>query len=135
MPGCPDARMLGGWDAGMENERWENLEVWKLADELALRVYLLTKGFPKDELYGITSQLRRAALSVPTNIVEGYSRKGDKELTRFVNISLGSLAETKYLVKFAKKLGLLNEKDYEKLRTGYEELGRKLWKFYEAVRS
>jgi len=127
--------MLESWDAGMEIEHWENLEIWQLADELALRVYLVTKGFPKDELYGITSQLRRAALSIPTNIVEGYSRKGDKELTRFVNISLGSLAETKYLLKFAKKLGLLNEKDYEELSIGYEELGRKLWKFYEAVRS
>ncbi len=118
----------------MQNERWENLEIWKLADELALRVYLVTKGFPKDELYGITSQLRRASLSVPTNIVEGYSRKGDKELTRFLNISLGSLAETKYLLKFARKLGLLNGNDYEELSGGYEELGRKLWKFYEAVR-
>jgi len=119
----------------MQNERWENLEIWQLADELALRVYLVTKGFPKDELYGITSRLRRAALSIPTNIVEGYSRKGDKELTRFANISLGSLAETKYLLKFAKKLGLLKEKDYKELSRGYEELGRKLWEFYEAVRS
>ncbi|MBW1716806.1 MAG: four helix bundle protein [Deltaproteobacteria bacterium] len=116
-------------------ERWENLEIWKLADDLALRLYLVTKGFPKDELYGITSQLRRAALSVPSNIVEGYSRKGDKELSRFINISLGSLAETKYLLKFAKKLALLDENDYEELSRGYEELGRKLWKFYEAVRS
>ncbi|HDM79168.1 MAG TPA: four helix bundle protein, partial [Deltaproteobacteria bacterium] len=57
--------MLESWDAGTQIERWENLEIWELADELALRVYLVTKGFPKDELYGITSQLRRAALSIP----------------------------------------------------------------------
>ena len=116
-------------------ERWENLDIWKLADELALRVYVATKGFPKEELYGITSQLRRAALSIPTNIVEGYSRKGDNELRQFINISLGSLAETKYLLKFSNKLGLLSGKDYKQLKSGYEELGKKLWKFYEAVRS
>ena len=75
----------------MEEERWQKLEVWKLADELAFMVYKVTRSFPKEELYGITSQVRRAALSVPTNIVEGYSRKGDKELARFINISLGSL--------------------------------------------
>jgi len=64
----------------MVMERWEKLEIWKLADELAFKVYMVTKQFPKDELYGITSQLRRAALSIPTNIVEGYSRSGDREL-------------------------------------------------------
>ena len=119
----------------MNGEKWKNLKVWQLADQLALDIYKATKNFPKDELYGITSQIPRAALSIPTNIVEGYSRKGDKELTRFVNISLGSLAETKYLLKFARRLELLTEKDYEELSIGYEELDRKLWKFYEAVRS
>jgi four helix bundle protein len=59
----------------MENERWVKLEVWKLADDLAFEIYKITQQFPKEELYGITSQIRRAALSVPTNIVEGYSRK------------------------------------------------------------
>jgi len=72
---------LGGWEAGrMSEERWKKLDVWKLADELAFKIYLATQKFPKEELYGLTSQLRRAALSIPTNIVEGYSRKGDKEL-------------------------------------------------------
>jgi len=52
----------------MEQDRWEKLEVWKISDELALNVYRITKDFPKEEIYGITSQLRRAALSVPTNI-------------------------------------------------------------------
>ena len=72
----------------MKNERWYNLEIWKKADEMALLVYQYTKTFPKEEIYGITSQLRRAALSIPTNIVEGYSRKGEKELQHFINISL-----------------------------------------------
>ena len=72
----------------MEEERWEKSEVWKLSDELAFQVYKATHNFPKEEIYGITSQIRRSALSIPTNIVEGYSRKGDKELSRFVNYSL-----------------------------------------------
>jgi four helix bundle protein len=78
----------------MEEERWQKLEVWKVSDDLAYRVCQETKTFPKEEIYGLTSQIRRLALSIPTNVVEGYSRKGDKELSRFINISLGSLAET-----------------------------------------
>jgi four helix bundle protein len=118
----------------MEEERWQKLEVWKLADELALKVYKFTQNFPKEEIYGITSQVRRAALSIPTNIVEGYSRKGDKELSRFINISLGSLAETKYLVYFSNRLEYFKENEYNELRNGYETLGKLLWKFYEAIR-
>ena len=118
----------------MGQDRWENLEVWRISDELALRVYTLTKVFPKEEIYGITSQLRRAALSIPTNLVEGYSRKGDKELAHFMNISLSSLAETKYLLYFAQRLNYLQSDEYNNIKDAYEELGKKLWKFYEAVK-
>ena len=119
----------------MSEDRWKRLDVWKLADELAYKTYLITRKFPKEELYGLTSQLRRSALSVPTNIVEGYSRKGDKELAHFVNISLGSMAETKYLLYFALRLGYLSDEEYDKINKGYEELGGKLWRFYETVRN
>jgi len=119
----------------MEKERWVKLDVWKKADELAIAVYKTTSYFPKEELYGITSQLRRAALSIPTNIVEGYSRKGSKELQRFINISLGSLAETKYLIHFSHRLGLFKKEDYKALFEGYETLGKLLWKFYEAIKN
>jgi four helix bundle protein len=85
----------------MDEDRWKKLNVWKLADELAFQIYTATRNFPRKEIYGITSQSRRAALSIPTNIVEGYSPKGDKELSHFINISLGSLAETKYLIYFS----------------------------------
>ena len=118
----------------MSEDRWKKLDVWKLADELAFQVYSITRAFPKEELYGLTSQLRRAALSIPTNIVEGYSRKGNKELIHFVNISLGSLAETKYLIYFAHRLEYLSGEKYEQLRNEFETLGKKLWKFYETVR-
>ncbi len=118
----------------MSEDRWKKLEVWKLADDLAFKIYQVTKDFPKEEIYGITSQIRRAALSVPTNIVEGYSRKGDKELSRFINISLGSLAETKYLVYFSNRLGYLANGEYNEISNRYEILGKKLWRFYESVR-
>ncbi len=71
---------------------YKDLKVWQKADELAMDVYVVTRKFHKDELFVITYQLRRAALSVPTNFVEGYARKGDKELARFFNIAIGSLA-------------------------------------------
>jgi len=115
-------------------DRWKNLEVWKLADEFAFQIYKGSKHFPKEETYGLTSQLRRSALSIPTNIVEGYSKRGDKELAHFVNIALGSLAEAKYLLYFASRLDYLDQETYERLINEAEELGAKLWKFYEKVR-
>jgi four helix bundle protein len=119
----------------MENERWAKLEVWKIADDLAFQVYMATKSFPKEEIYGITSQIRRAALSVPTNIIEGYSRKGDKELARFISVSLGSLAETKYLLYFSNRLGYFANGEYVELKKGYDNLGKLLWRFYEKVQN
>ena len=74
----------------------QDLIVFQKADELAFKIYKITVSFPKTEAFGLTSQLRRAALSVPTNIVEGYARKSKKELAQFINIALGSLAETEY---------------------------------------
>lgn len=118
----------------MTEDRWKNLDVWKLSDELAYNVYLTSRDFPKEEVYGITSQLRRAALSIPTNIVEGYSRKGDKELSHFLSISIGSMAETKYLLYFSHRLEYINDNKYDEIKNGYERLGKQLWRFYETVR-
>jgi four helix bundle protein len=118
----------------MTEDRWKRLDVWKMADELAYKIYLSTKEFPKEEKFGLISQVRRAALSVPTNIVEGYSRKGDKELAHFLSISLGSLAETKYLLHFSNKLSYFTSNQYPGLKEGYDILGAKLWKLYEKVK-
>lgn len=74
-------------------------------------------------------------MSVPTNIVEGYSRKGEKELIQFLNISIGSLAEVKYLLHFAHSLGYLSQDDYVALDQASDGVGAKLWSFYQAVRS
>jgi four helix bundle protein len=73
-------------------------------------------------------------LSVPTNIVEGYARKGDKELARFINIAIGSLAETEYLLDFSRRLDYLNNEDYRRISTLREEVGKLLWNFYKKVR-
>jgi four helix bundle protein len=118
----------------MSQDRWKNLEIWKLADDLAYDIYVATRDFPKEELFGLTSQLRRAGLSVPTNIVEGYSRKGDKELAHFINISLGSFAETKYLLYFSHRLGYTSDEKHRSLETACDLLGKKLWRFYDKVR-
>jgi four helix bundle protein len=107
--------------------------VWKKADELAYQVYMVTRSFPKEETYGLTAQLRRAALSVPTNIVEGYGRQGKKELKQFVNISLGSLAEARYLLYFSERLGYLQAKQRMLLNDLAEQVGKLLWKFYKSL--
>jgi four helix bundle protein len=112
---------------------YKDLKAWQKADELAFEVYKITKVFPKDEMYGLTSQLRRAALSVPTNIVEGYARKGDKELGRFVSIAVGSLAETEYLLDFSKRLDYLSGEEFAKIESLRNEVGKLLWSFYKKV--
>lgn len=121
-------------DVRKDAERYKKLKVWQLADSLALEVYRVTAVFPKEEIYGITSQLRRAALSVPTNIVEGYARRGDKELARFVDIALGSLAETRYLLSFSARLGYLSYQKSNELEIQAADLGGRLWRFYDKVR-
>ena len=113
--------------------QYRTLRVWQKSHALALEIYRRTKSFPRDEIYGITSQLRRAALSVPTNIVEGYGRKGDKELSRFINISLGSLAEVEYLLEFSREIGYLSQKDFENIDALRDEVGKLLWAFYKTV--
>lgn len=117
----------------MGKRGYKKLIVWQKADELAYRVYIATRGFPKEEIYGIKSQLRRAALSVPTNIVEGYGRQNRGELRQFTNIALGSLAETEYLIDFSSRLNYLTKNKHENLQNLRDEIGRLLWKFYKSL--
>jgi four helix bundle protein len=112
---------------------YKSLVVWQKSDELAYQIYLSTRKFPKEEIYGITSQLRRAATSVPANIVEGYSRQGQNELRYFANIALGSLAETRYLLDFSLRLKYVDPKKYKELSDLASEVGRLLWKFYKSL--
>lgn len=117
----------------MVKKAYKKLIVWQKADELAYQVYLATRDYPRKEMYGITSQLRRAALSVPTNIVEGYGRQNRGELRQSTNIALGSLAETEYLIDFSFRLKYLTEKTHERLQNLREEVGKLLWRFYKSL--
>jgi len=118
----------------MDAVGYKKLIVWQKADELAYQVYVATKSFPKDETYGMISQLRKAALSIPTNIVEGYGRQGKNELRQSANIALGSLAEVRYLIDFSGRLKYLSNEEQTTLQNLAGEVGKLLWKFYQSLK-
>lgn len=105
---------------------YPNLIVWQKSHNLALRVYKIDEKFPRHEMFGLTSQLKRAVLSIPTNIVEGYARKSSKELMRFIDIALSSLAETEYLIEFATALEYIEKEDRDTLAL-ITEVEKLLW--------
>lgn len=85
-----------------------DLEAWKLSMSLVSHIYLLTRDFPKEEIYGLTSQVRRAAVSIPSNIAEGAARGSNKDFAHFLNISLGSLAEVETQIILSSDLGFIS---------------------------
>lgn len=109
---------------------YKKLIVWERADGLAHLVYDLTLTFPKEEMFGLTSQLRRAVLSIVLNIVEGQARNNKKEFHRFLAISLSSLAETEYLLEFALKRKYIKQDDFNKVLVLKESTGQLLWKLF-----
>ncbi|MDD5217890.1 MAG: four helix bundle protein [Candidatus Omnitrophica bacterium] len=96
-------------------------------------VYGLTKHFPREELYGCTSQLRRSTLSVILNYIEGYARKRNAVLKNFLEISFGSLQESKYLLEFAKDEKYIKEEDFENLIVSADRIGAMLWGILEKM--
>ena len=110
----------------MKYTSFEQLPIWGKAHELILFIYKLTETFPKSEIYGLTSQLRRSASSIPANIAEGFYRNSTKELVQFLYITRGSLGETKYHLRLSKDLNYLMQKDYEYLISEYEIIGKQL---------
>ena len=88
------------------------LKVFELADEVALLIYQITARFPKEEMYGLTSQMRRAAVSVPSNIVEGCARASQTDYLRFLTIAFGSLRELHYQLNLSSRLGFLSSHDF-----------------------
>jgi len=113
---------------------FENLEVWQKSRELTKRVYQLTKDFPTEEKYGLTSQLRRAAVSVSSNIAEGSTRWSKKDQARFYEIAFGSLIEILNQLILANDLEFLNEKDLENLRKEIVSTGRMLNALYKSAK-
>jgi len=102
----------------MNNEKiksFTDLEAWKEGHKLVLMIYEATKKFPKEEIFGLTNQLRRAAVSITSNIAEGFSRKTSKDKTHFYLISLGSLTETQNQILVAKDVKYLSREDFKKI--------------------
>ena len=102
------------------------LIVWQKSHALVLKIYEASKGFPNDELFGLTSQLRRACVSVPSNIVEGKARGSTKEYKRFLLIARGSLEEAKYQWLLARDLHYIDEQQYKEIFSNMDEVGRLL---------
>jgi four helix bundle protein len=104
----------------------ENLEVWKKAVDFVVTIYKHTSSFPKDERFGLTSQIRRASVSVAANIAEGAGRKSQKEFAYFLSNSQGSASEIDTELLIAHKLNYINENDYLFLKQYLDEIGRML---------
>ena len=107
-------------------QRYTDLKVWERAHALALEVYRKSAGFPDQERFGLTSQLRRATVSVPTNIVEGSKRQSGQDFARFLNIAEGSLAETGYLLLLSRDLGYLDAAAAKSLLAEVDEIAAML---------
>ncbi len=105
---------------------YTKIVAWQKADDLTVAVYEATKGFPKEEIYSLTSQLRRAAYSVPSNIVEGSSRESMKDYLHFLHIARGSLSETRYFIHLARRLNYLTVEEQRPLTEASEEALRVL---------
>jgi len=104
----------------------ENLQIWKLGVKMAKDVYLLTEKFPKREVYGLTDQIRRAAVSVPSNIAEGKGRSTAKDFVHFLNTARGSLYELKTQLYIAREIEYLTEEDFSSLHKQIENLSHKI---------
>lgn len=111
----------------------EDLVVWQKAVDFSTAIYAVTKSFPADERFGLTSQLRRASVSIASNIAEGFARFSDTEFLRFLRIASGSLYEVRTQLLISKNVGILSGPDYETLKHQAAELERLLVAFLNAV--
>ena len=105
---------------------YKKIRAWQLADEVAIMVYKATNEFPKSEVFGLTSQMRRAAVSAPANIVEGSARKHTKEYLQFLYTAIASLAEVGYFLDFSHRVGYLKNGYFEKLTSLHEHTAKTL---------
>jgi four helix bundle protein len=114
---------------------FRNLKVWEKAHALTLDIYKASKSFPRDEMYGLTSQLRRASVSIGANIAEGTCRRGDVDFARFLQIAVGSASEVEYHLLLARDLNLLALADYQRLSEEAVEVKRMLALLMQKLRA
>jgi four helix bundle protein len=105
---------------------FKKLKVWQQAHDLTLKVYKITMNFPKEELFGLTSQIRRSCSSIAANIAEGCGRGGDADFSRFLQMAMGSASELEYHLLLSMKLNYLNQSDYEDLNNQIIDVKRML---------
>ncbi len=117
---------------GEKAKSFEDLLVWRKGHNFVLEIYKLTNSFPKEELFGLVSQMRRAAVSIPANIAEGFRRSGKQDKLRFFNIAEGSIEEVKYYLILTEDLKYAETKE---LKQELTEIGRLLWGYMNSIRS
>ena len=114
---------------------FRDIKVWSKSHRFALEIYEVSRKFPKDERYGLTSQMRRAAASIPTNIAEGCGRGSEADFARFLQIAAGSASEVEYQLLLARDLKLLNQQTYELLHRDVTEVKRMLYSFISTLKA
>ncbi|MDL2142999.1 MULTISPECIES: four helix bundle protein [Flavobacterium] len=113
---------------------FRNLLIWQKSMALTTKIYFSTKHFPKEEIFGLTSQIRRCSISIPSNIAEGFGRESDKDLLRFLGISIGSLFEMQTQLEIAKNISYLKEDDFNNLYEDSREVERMLVSFIKKIK-
>ena len=113
---------------------FRKLIIWQKAMNLVTKTYNSTKKFPKEEIFGLTSQIRRCSISIPSNIAEGYGRKSNKEYLRFLNISIGSLFELQTQLEIAKNIEYLTDDEFNNLYEDSREIERMLVSFINKIK-
>ncbi len=106
---------------------YTDLDIYKESYKLSLEIYKITAKYPKDEIFGLTSQIRRAAISVVLNIAEGYGRQSKEDFKRFLKISLGFNNETITLLELSKDLNYISIEEYDKIKQNYDILGKRIY--------
>jgi four helix bundle protein len=114
---------------------YKDLRVWEEAHRLTLSVYKVTQAFPKEERFGLSSQIRRASASIPANLAEGCGRRSDGEMARFVQIAMGSGAELSYHLLLARDLGFMTNEEHVELNTSLERVMRMMSALSSKVRN
>lgn len=112
---------------------YKKLEVWQKSYQLGLTIYTITKNFPKEELYGITSQMRRSSISIPLNIAEGSRRSTDKDYKSFIHIAYGSCAELEVQIMYAQDLGYIDTETYSRFLEEISQISKMLNSFIKTL--